>query len=154
MSSTQSWLSWPLIYFSLTLLQLLISSSVFQSEWPIIVFSVLVSVLPRPCINDIIIQKWQCHWYYLSSHTKIPLCSCFGLFKIKKFLFLEFLNSFKLLPFYVLILTEPYFLAFLYELHLRSLQRKTIPNKTGEWFGERQTYIGLVLITVNTRFFS
>lgn len=55
--------------------------------------------------------------------TKMLLCSCFGLFKIKKFLPLEFLNSFKLLPFYVLILTEPYFLAFLHELHLRHLQR-------------------------------
>lgn len=40
--------------FSLTMLQLLISSSVSQSEWPIIVCSVPVSVLPRPCIMTLL----------------------------------------------------------------------------------------------------
>lgn len=54
MSSMQSWLSWPLLCFSLTMLQLHISSSVFGNEWPIIVCSVPVSVLPRPCIMTLL----------------------------------------------------------------------------------------------------
>lgn len=114
----------------------LCSNSYFQfcfSEWMVYYCLQCSSFSPAKALyNDIIIHRWQCHCYYLSSHTKMTLRSCLGLFNIKKFLSLEFLNSFKLLPFYALILTEPYFLAFLYELHLRSLQRTGDP-KQNRW---------------------
>lgn len=110
-------------------------TSYFQfyfSEWMAYYCLQCSSFSPAKALyNDIIIHRWQCHSYYLSNHTKMPLYSHLGLFKIKKFLSLEFLNSFKLLPFYVLILTEPYFL-FLYELYIRSLERTGDP-KQNRW---------------------
>lgn len=117
-------------------------TSYFQfcfSEWMAYYCLQCSSFSPAKALyNDITIHRWQCHCYYLSSHTKMPLSSCLGLFKIKKFLSLEFLNSFKLLPFCVLILTEPYFLALLYELHLRSLQRTGDP-KQNRWVIQWET---------------
>lgn len=106
-------------------------TSYFQfcfSEWMAYYSLQCSSFSPAKALyNDIIIHRWQCHCYYLSSHTKMPLCICLGLFKIKKFLSLEFLNSFKLL-----ILTESYSVAFFYELHLRSLHRTCDP-KQNRW---------------------